>query len=315
MNSTYRILRNIAVVIGLSFPVSGAVTYGYDAIGRLVTITYSNGSSISYTYDKAGNVLSRSVQGASGPVINSVTVANGGTDIAQNTWIVIKGANLVPASTPASGVTWSNAPDFAQGKLPTQLGGVSVTVNGKPAFVYFFCSAVTSAVCTSDQINVLTPLDNTLGPVQIVATSGNTSSPPFTSNMKAIAPAVLLFNAAGYAAATHANGSLLGPTSLYPGLTTPAAPNEVIVVYGVGFGLATTPIINGSSMQSGPLSANPVCQIGGNNAAVSFAGLISPGLYQFNLTVPVSAKSGDNALSCTYGGSTTPSGAVITVQQ
>ena len=88
-------------------------------------------------YDKAGNVLSRSLSAASGPVINSVTVANGGTDIAQNTWIVIKGANLVPSNTPASGVIWSNAPDFAQGKLPTQLGGVSATVNGKPAFVYF----------------------------------------------------------------------------------------------------------------------------------------------------------------------------------
>ena len=145
--------------------------------------------------------------------------------------------------------------------------------------------------------------------------SGSTSSPPFTSNMKAIAPAFLLFNAAGYTAATHANGSLLGPTSLYPGLSTPAAPNEVIVAYGVGFGLPTAAIVNGSSTQSGPLPTNPVCQVGGNNAAVSFAGVISPGLYQINLTVPASAKNGDNALSCTYNGSTTPPGALISVQQ
>jgi len=308
-------LRNLAIVIGLGLPLSAAVTYSYDAAGRLITIIYSNGSTISYTYDKAGNILSRSVQGASGTVINSVTVANGGADIAQNTWIVIKGANLVPSNAPASGVIWSNAPDFAQGKLPTQLGGISVTVNGKSAFIYFYCSAVTSTVCASDQINVLTPLDNTLGPVHIVVTSDSTSSPPFTSNMGAIAPAFLLFSAAGYTAATHANGSLLGPTSLYPGLSTPAAPNEVIVVYGVGFGLPTTAIVNGSSTQSGTLPSNPVCQIGGSNAAVSFAGLISPGLYQINLTIPSSAQSGDNALSCTYGGSITPSGAVIAVQQ
>ncbi len=314
MKSTYLMLRNIAVVVGLCLPLSAAVTYSYDAAGRLVSVTYSNGSTISYTYDKAGNILSRSLSAASGALINSVTVANGGADIAQNTWIVIKGANLVPSNSPASGVIWSNAPDFAQGKLPTQLGGVSVIVNGKSAFIYFYCSAVTSTVCTTDQINVLTPLDSTLGPVQIVVTSGSTSSPPFTSNMKAIAPAFLLFNAAGYTAATHANGSLLGPTSLYPGLSTPAAPNEVIVTYGVGFGLPTTAIINGSSTQSGPLPTNPVCQIGGNNAAVSFAGLISPGLYQFNLTVPASAKSGDNALTCTYNGASTPSGALITVQ-
>jgi len=296
-------------------PLPAAVTYSYDAAGRLATVGYSSGSTISYTYDKAGNLLSRSVQVSSGPNITSATVANGGTDIAQNTWIVIKGTNLVPASTPASGVTWDDAPDFAQGKMPTNLGGVSVTVDNKPAFIYFYCSAATSTVCTSDQINVLTPLDGTVGPVPIVVTSGTTSSPPFTANMKAIAPAFLLFNAAGYAAATHADGSLLGPTSLYPGFSTPAAPNETIIVYGVGFGLPGTTLVNGSSQQSGALATNPACQIGGSNAAVSFAGLTSPGLYQVNLIVPPAANNGDNTLSCIYNGSTTPSGALITVQK
>ncbi len=315
MNLGYRILRNLAIVIGVALPTPAAVTYNYDAAGRLITVTYSTGSTISYVYDKAGNILSRSAQGSSAPLINSVAVANGGADIAQNTWIVIKGANLVPANTPASGVDWSNAPDFAQGNLPTQLGAVSVTVNAKPAFVYFYCSAVTSTICASDQINVLTPLDNTLGPVQIVVTNGSTASPPFQANMQAIAPAFLLFNAAGYAAATHAGGSLLGPTSLYPTLSTPAAPNEIIVVYGVGFGLPTNAIVNGALKQSGPLPTNPACQIGGNDAPVSFAGLTSPGLYQVNLTIPASAQNGDNALSCTYNGSTTPPGALITVQQ
>lgn len=33
------------------------------------------------------------------PIINSVTVANSGTGIAQNTWFVIKGKHLVPSST------------------------------------------------------------------------------------------------------------------------------------------------------------------------------------------------------------------------
>jgi len=250
-----------------------------------------------------------------GPSITSVAVANGGTDIAQNAWIVIKGVSLVPPTTPAAGVIWSSAPDFAQGRMPTQLGGVSVAVNGKAAFVYFYCSAATSSVCTSDQINVLTPLDSTLGPVPIVVTNNGTSTMAFTANMKSIAPAFLQFSAAGYVAATHADGALLGPTTLYPGASTPAQPGELIVVYGVGFGLPTTTLVNGSSTQSGPLPSLPVCQIGGNAAAVAFAGLISPGLYQFNLTVPSSAQPGDNPLSCTYNGSSTPSGALITVQQ
>lgn len=308
-------MKILMVALTALLPLSAAVNYAYDDAGRLVTITYDGGSTISYAYDKAGNVLSRSVKGASGTAINSVTVANGGVDIAQNTWIVIKGVNLVPASIPANGVTWTNAPDFTSGKLPTQLGGVSVTVNAKPAFVYFYCSAATSAVCTSDQINVLTPLDSTLGPVQIVVTNGNTSSPPFTSNMKAIAPALLLFDSLGYTAATHVDGSLLGPASLFPGFSTPAAPNETIAVYGVGFGLPANAIVNGSSTQTGTLPSNPACQIGGNSAAVSFAGLILPGLYQLNLTVPASAKNGDNVLSCSYNGSTTLSGPLVSVQQ
>jgi len=250
-----------------------------------------------------------------GPGITSVAVANGGTDIAQNTWIAIKGVNLVPSTTPAAGVIWSTAPEFAQGRMPTQLGGVSVTVNGKSAFVYFYCSAATSTVCTSDQINVLTPLDSTLGSVPIVVTNNGTSTMAFTATMKSIAPAFFQFSAAGYVAGTHADGSLLGATTLYPGVSTPALPGETIVVYGVGFGLPTTTLVNGSSIQSGPLPSLPMCQIGGNAAAGAFAGLISPGLYQFNLTVPSSAKTGDNPLSCTYNGSTTPSGALITVQQ
>ena len=46
--------------------------------------------------------------------------------------------------------------------MPTRLGGVSATVNGKPAYVYWFCSAATTPTCGSDQINVLTPLDDTV---------------------------------------------------------------------------------------------------------------------------------------------------------
>jgi uncharacterized protein (TIGR03437 family) len=292
----------------------GADSYTYDAAGRLTSVTYSNGSTISYAYDKSGNLLTRAVQGPSAPVISSVTVANGGTNIAQNTWIVIKGANLVLATTPAAGVTWSSASSFAQGQLPTNLGGVSVTVDGNPAFIYFYCSAATSTVCTSDQINALTPLDNTLGPVPIVVTNGNTPSPPFMANMTAIAPAFLLYGPAGYVVGRHADGSLLGPANLYPGLSSPAAPNETVAVAGVGFGLPTTAIVNGSSTQSGTLASNPVCQIGGNNAAVSFAGLISPGIYQLNISVPGGAASGDNPISCTYAGASTPSGDLITVQ-
>ncbi len=260
------------------------------------------------------------------PAITSVTVANGGANIAQNTFIVIKGTNLVPATTPASGVIWNTAPSFASGQMPTQLSGVSVTVDSKPAFVYFYCSAATDPACAQDQLNILTPLDSATGAVPIVVTNPSASSPAFTVNLNAVAPAFLLFGASQYIAATHLNNSgcaasglvdcYVGPTSLYPGDSIPAAPGETIVLYAVGFGLPSTALVNGSATQSGALATNPVCQLGGNPAAVGFAGLSSsPGLYQLNVTVPNAAANGDNSFSCTYGGSATPVGALITVQK
>jgi len=48
---------------------------------------------------------------------------------------------------------------------------------------------------------------------------------------------------------------------------------------------------------------------------VQFAGLISPGLYQFNVVVPASTAVGDNSVIASYGGTTTPAGTLITVQR
>ncbi|HWB83181.1 MAG TPA: hypothetical protein VG675_03500 [Bryobacteraceae bacterium] len=248
--------------------------------------------------------------------ITSVSMASGGPDIAQNGWIAIKGTNLAPAITPASGVIWNTASEFASGRMPTQLGGVSVTVNAKPAFIYYYCSAATSPSCASDQVNVLTPLDETLGPVQVVVSNSGISTPPFTVNLSSAAPAVPLVGATNYIVATHADNSLVGPVSLsspgYP--LTPAKSGETIVVYAFGLGLPTTPLANGAANQSGVLPAAPKILIGGETAQVIFAGLISPGLYQLNVVVPGALISGDNSFTITYNGSSSPAGDVVSIQ-
>jgi uncharacterized protein (TIGR03437 family) len=253
------------------------------------------------------------------PVITSIDTAGGFPTIAQNGFIEIKGSNLSPSavSSPdcAPGYCWQ-ASDFVNNQMPTALHGVSVTVNGKPAFVYFI---------SPTQINALTPLDSTTGSVQVVVNNNSVSSTPFATTEIAVAPSFLLFNAQGYIAATHLNNTgcaasglvycYVGPTTLYPGASTPAAPGETIVAYAVGFGLPTTTLTSGSATQSGLLPTSPSCKIGGNPATVGFAGLISPGLYQFNMTIPSTAANGDNTITCTYGGSSTPSSDLITVQR
>jgi uncharacterized protein (TIGR03437 family) len=248
------------------------------------------------------------------PTIVNVDVASGGAAIAQNTFVAIRGFNLVPVTTAAAGVIWSTAPDFAQGLMPTNLQGVSVMVNGRPAFVEYYCSAATSSICTLDQVNILTPLDNTTGSVQVVVTSANGSSAPFTVEMQSAAPTFLLFNLTGPIAATHTNYTLAGSAALYPGASTPAKPGELIVTYAVGFGLPTTPLTNGSATQSGGMPYTPSCQVGGANANAAIA-LIASGLYQINVTIPSTALSGNNAVTCTYNGVSTQAGAFITVEQ
>ena len=307
--------HNILFSAALAASCWAQATYSYDNGGHLTAINYGASGSIVYGYDPAGNLVSRNVVAAGNSTITSVDTAGGGPAIAQNDWIEIKGINLVPATTPAAGVIWSTAPSFAQGQMPTNLQGVSVTVDGKPAYVYFYCSAVTSTVCSQDQVNVLTPLDSATGPVQIVVTSGSASSAPYTVNMQAVAPSFLKFSGSNYVAAEHADYSLLGPTTLYPGASTPAKVNEQIQTYAVGFGLPNTPITLGSASQSGSLSPLPVCTIGGNSATVAFAGLISPGLYQLNLIVPAGTPTGDNSVACAYGGLSTPPGDLISVGQ
>ncbi len=67
-------------------------------------------------------------------------------------------------------------------------------------------------------------------------------------------------------------------------------------------------------MQSGTLSPLPVIQIGGNAAAVTFAGLVSPGEYQFNVVVPLDTPVGNNTLTATHNGVTTQTNVFLAVQ-
>jgi uncharacterized protein (TIGR03437 family) len=237
-----------------------------------------------------------------GPLIAEVANAEGESPvIAPNTWLEIKGVNLAPAGDSR---IWQGS-DFVGAQMPAQLDKVGATVNGKSAYVYYI---------SPTQINVLTPPDAMSGPVQVVVTNNGVASASFTAQAQALSPSFFVFNGGPYVAATHAIGTLLGPASLYPGLTTPAKPGETIVLYANGFGQTSTPVISGSIVQSGTLSTLPVIKIGGTTATVQFAGLVSPGEFQFNVVVPGGTPDGDQPVTANYDGQTTQAGTLIAIQ-
>src|SRR5579862_1760046 len=83
-----------------------------------------------------------------GPVFTSnASVLNGASfqsGIAQFTWVSVFGANL--SSTTRS---WTAA-DIVGGKLPTQLDKVSVTVDGKPAYISYISPTQINALVAAD---------------------------------------------------------------------------------------------------------------------------------------------------------------------
>src|SRR5262249_54017683 len=96
----------------------------------------------------------------------------------------------------------------------------------------------------------------------------------------------------------------------------PAKPGEIISVYGTGFG-ATQPAISATALVPSALPlARPQdlrIRIGGVDAAIAFAGLVSPGLYQFNVTVP-EVPDGDNTIVAELRGLLTRADLMIAVQ-
>ncbi len=236
------------------------------------------------------------------PAVTFVANAEGGVPaIAPNAWVEVLGSGL---SLTGDSRAWKAA-DFVNSQLPVQLDNVSVTVNGKAAFVYYL---------SPSQINILTPPDPITGTVKVVVTNNGTQAGAFNAQAQSISPSFFVFNGGPYVAATHANGSLLGPPALYPGSTTPAKPGETVVIYANGFGPTSTPVVSGSELQSGSLLPLPVIHIAGLAARVQFAGLISPGLFQFNVTIPTGVIDGDQPITAAYQGQVTQANTLITIQ-
>ena len=151
-------------------------------------------------------------------------------------------------------------------------------------------------------------------PTQVVVTNNGAASLGFTVQTSAITPTLFTFDG-HYVAATHSDGSPVGPPNLFSGSTTPAQPGEVIVLYANGFGQTNVPLISGSPVQSRQLQVSPTVVIGASATAVQYAGLISPGMFQFNVVVPPGTADGDQPVTAVYLGATTQTGVVVPVKR
>jgi uncharacterized protein (TIGR03118 family) len=231
-----------------------------------------------------------------------VNAAQGTGSIAANTFIAILGSDLT-----ATKRTWATADFGTSGKaLPTSLDGVSVTLNGEPAFLSYISPV---------QINLLTPADlPASGPITVVVTDNTLTSTTVNVTPQLVAPSFFLLDKPGHIAAQHANFSLIGSTTSTPA-GTPAAPGETIILYGNGFGPTNPAAVNGLILSAAaPLVTTPVVTFNGVNATVAFAGLSATGLYQFNVVVPAGLPDGDATVVAKVGAVSTPAGALITIK-
>lgn len=213
-------------------------------------------------------------------------------------WITIRGTGLSPRTR-----MW-DASDFDGDKLPVELDGVRVSVDGKRAAVYYI---------SPSQLNVLTPDFPAEGPVTIEVTSeGKTVR--VTAVITPSAPELFNYVASGrlYAAALHADGAYVTSPG---GGGRPATPGETLMLFGTGFG-ATVPPTDPSAVVKDPRSllAPVEVRIGNRVAATTFAGLVGSGLYQLNVTVP-DLSNGEHKISVGTPAGRSFAGIVLPVRQ
>ena len=260
-----------------------------------------------YTPD---SVSSCSPQTLPAPSITSggiVPVGSVVETIQSGEWVSIYGANLA-----SSTVAWN-------GNFPTSLGGTSVTINGKPAYLWFV---------SPTQINLQVPTDATIGSVPVVVTTAGGSASS-TVTLSEFAPSFLLldnkhvagiiFRSDGSGAYGGGTYDILGPTGISLGYPTVAAkPGDALELFALGLGPTNPSGLAGQAFTGAAPTISPVTLLINNEAvAPTFVGLVGAGLYQINLTVPAGLGTGDVSLVAfieTMGGAKTPSNVVISLK-
>jgi uncharacterized protein (TIGR03437 family) len=220
---------------------------------------------------------------------NGATYAAGG--LVPGSWAQVKGTNL-------SDVTriWQDA-DFAAlgNKLPTNLSGVQVLVNGSAAAVYFVSP-------TQVSFQVPSGISGTAN-VQVArdGVASNTVSAQASASAPGIFPAIV--NGTNYPAGVFPDGKLTGDSSASSAFRK-AKPGDIIALFATG--LAPSPA--GTTVSLSPLSGVTVT-IGTVTVPADFAGLVAVGEFQINFKVPqqfASLPEGNYPIAISINGVSSP---------
>jgi trimeric autotransporter adhesin len=275
-----------------------AVGVAVDSVGRVYVADSSNNAVRLLQPQGASPAPPSLTPGGIAPAFSPVNTIQPGE------WVSIYGTNLASTIT-----TWD-------GTFPNTLGGASVTINGKAAYLSYVSPL---------QINVQAPDDAAAGPVTVVVTTANGTAAG-TVTLAPFAPSLLLLDekhVAGIIPRSDGSGAyggggydIIGPTGTSLGYRTIAAkPGDRIQLYAVGLGPTNPTVASGKPFAgAAPTTTSVIVLINGVSVTPSFAGLSGAGLYQINLTIPAGLGTGDVPLATLVSGVQTQPGVVISVQ-
>jgi mannan endo-1,4-beta-mannosidase len=228
------------------------------------------------------------------PTISSVSnAASGQAGAASGAYFSIYGSNFLAAGSAA--LTWSGW--IVNGNLPTTLGGVSVTIGGQAAYIYYV---------SPTQINVVAP-GLTAGPVQVVVTTAAGNSVPFSTTAQTVQPA--FFPWGNYPVATRLDYSYAVPNGTLSVPSTAANAGDTIILWGTGFGNTSPLAPIGQEVPPASYAVSGVSVTIGNTQATVYGTALTPGyagLYQVAIQVPTTLASGTYNLVATVNGVQSP---------
>jgi uncharacterized protein (TIGR03437 family) len=266
-----------------------------------------DGSGNLYIADTTNNRVRKvtGVGAAAPPAISSNGVVNGASfqpGLISNSWATIVGSGLSPVTD-----TWANF--IVNGKLPTNVDNVTVSVGGKPAYLYYVSPA---------QINMVAP-DVPARPTQVTVSTPSGTSSTFIVTAAQFGPAFFPWPGS-QAVATRQDFSFAVKNGTFSVATTPAKPGDVIILWGTGFGPTLPAAPSGVQIPSdATYSTATLPQVTINNVtATVYGAALAPGfagLYQIAIQVPASLPDGDWPVVATIGGVSSPGGVLLSVKR